>query len=168
MYVTDGKRKIDILYNYSKKFSNRIKVPSIGTSMQNCSFCDTITLDVEPCGQVFDVVMEVQIITQGATLKRDDEISEVDKDNPENNLKNNNSNENNTSIVKANDEEDDDDCGETTTITSNYDFIMKRSTLNLPSIKSHMVSQENVDKDHESKNGKSQYFKYLSKSYIKL
>ena len=45
LYTTDGSHKIEIFYSYSKKFRNKIKIPSIGSSMQNCSFCDTITLD---------------------------------------------------------------------------------------------------------------------------
>lgn len=65
LYSTDGKRKVDIVYNYSKKYRNRIKTPSIGSSMHNCSFCDTITIDFDPCSTLFDLIMEVQIITQG-------------------------------------------------------------------------------------------------------
>lgn len=38
--------------------------------MQNCSFCDTVTLDFDPESTTFDLVMEVQIITQGATVER--------------------------------------------------------------------------------------------------
>jgi len=65
LYSTDGKRKIDIVYNYSKKYHNTIKTPSIGSSMENCSFCDTITIDFDPSSTFFDLIMEVQIITQG-------------------------------------------------------------------------------------------------------
>ena len=68
LYSTDGKRKVDIVYNYSKKYRNRIKTPSIGSSMNNCSFCDTITIDFDPCSTLFDLIMEVQIITQGKRL----------------------------------------------------------------------------------------------------
>jgi hypothetical protein len=70
MYVTDGKHKLDVLYSYSKKFRNKVKIPSIGTSIKNCTFCDTITLDFDPESTMFDLVMEVQIITQGATRER--------------------------------------------------------------------------------------------------
>jgi hypothetical protein len=70
LYATDGSHKIEIFYSYSKKFRNKIKIPSIGSSMRNCSFCDTITLDFDPDSTMFDLVMEVQIITQGATIDR--------------------------------------------------------------------------------------------------
>ena len=70
LYTTDGKRKLDIIYNFSKKFKNKIKTPSIGTSLQNCSFCDTITIDFDPSSTFFDMIMEVQIITQGAVMER--------------------------------------------------------------------------------------------------
>ena len=65
LYTTDGQRKVDIVYNYSKKYRNRIKTPSIGSSINNCSFCDTITIDFDPSSTLFDLIMEVQIITQG-------------------------------------------------------------------------------------------------------
>lgn len=65
LYTTDGKRKVDIVYNYSKKYRNRIKTPSIGSHIENCSFCDTITIDFDPSSTLFDLIMEVQIITQG-------------------------------------------------------------------------------------------------------
>ncbi len=65
LYTTDGKRKVDIVYNYSKKYRNKIRTPSIGSSMHNCSFCDTITIDFDPSSTFFDLIMEVQIITQG-------------------------------------------------------------------------------------------------------
>ena len=65
LYTTDGKRKVDIVYNFSKKYKNRIKTPSIGSSIENCSFCDTITIDFDPSSTLFDLIMEVQIITQG-------------------------------------------------------------------------------------------------------
>jgi hypothetical protein len=75
LYVTDGKRKIDILYSYSKLYKNKIKVPSIGTSIEDCSFCDTITLDFDPESTLFDLIMEVHIITQGASLERNSKNS---------------------------------------------------------------------------------------------
>ena len=64
MYSTDGKRKLEILYSFSKRYRNRIKVPAIGAKLNNCSFCDTITMDFDPDSSLFDLIMEVQIITQ--------------------------------------------------------------------------------------------------------
>ena len=37
---TDGRRKFDIMYNYSKSYENRQKVKSKGNTLQNCSFCE--------------------------------------------------------------------------------------------------------------------------------
>jgi hypothetical protein len=69
---TDGKQKIKILYSYTKADRDKLKVPSIGSSIENCSFSDTITLDFDPDSTLFDLVMDVHIITQGATLERSD------------------------------------------------------------------------------------------------
>jgi hypothetical protein len=77
LYETDGKRKVDIIYSYSKKANSIHKIPSRGTSIENCSFCDTITLDFDPDSTLFDLVMEVQIITQGASNKREESKSEL-------------------------------------------------------------------------------------------
>ncbi|RNA05365.1 hypothetical protein BpHYR1_026670, partial [Brachionus plicatilis] len=60
---TDGKRKIEIEYNYSKNFQNEKEFKSKGSSIQNCSFCDTVSLDFEPESTFFDLLMDVQIIT---------------------------------------------------------------------------------------------------------
>lgn len=60
---TDGKRKIEIEYNYSKNFEKDQGYKSKGSSIQNCSFCDTVSLDFEPESTFFDLLMDVQIIT---------------------------------------------------------------------------------------------------------
>ena len=126
-YATDGKRKIDICYNYSKKATSKEKVPSIGTSIKNCSFCDTITLDVEPCAEVYDIVMEVQIITQGASLERHVKIGAVDKDGCPNNQITDDLIE---SFKESCDDSDADSDSNETTITSNYDFKIRKPNQN--------------------------------------
>lgn len=60
---TDGKRKIEIEYNYTKDYKNKQEFKSKGSSIQNCSFCDTVSLDFEPESTYFDLLMDVQIIT---------------------------------------------------------------------------------------------------------
>jgi hypothetical protein len=127
LFVTDGKRKIEVLYNYSRRYKDKIKVPSIGTAMSNCSFCDTITIDLDPDSTFFDLVMEVQIITQGATLDRHLKVSSdgnVEREgviNPVNVLEN--------EFVENVDENenDDDEFSELTSIKSNYDYRYKKN-----------------------------------------
>lgn len=63
LYTTDGKRKLEILYSYSKNYKEKVRIPTLGTSLNHCSFCDTITLDFDPESSLFDLIMEVQIIT---------------------------------------------------------------------------------------------------------
>ncbi|CAF0814066.1 unnamed protein product [Brachionus calyciflorus] len=66
---TDGKRKIDVCYSYAKDYKNGHKIKPRGSNLQNCSFCDTVSLDFDPDSTLFDLVMEVQIITLAPTRK---------------------------------------------------------------------------------------------------
>lgn len=98
-YSTDGKRKLEILYNYSKNCRNEFKIPKSGTSLENCSFCDTVTLDFDPDSTLFDLVMEVQIITQGA--KNDKNKDKIKRKRDEENQSNSSDSENETTIVSS-------------------------------------------------------------------
>ena len=73
LYSTDGKRNLEILYSYSKKYRNKIKIPKLASKINSCSFCDTITFDCNAdSASIFDLIMEVQIITQNFTSSSDD------------------------------------------------------------------------------------------------
>ena len=129
LYVTDGKRKVDILYSYSKKNISKIKIPSIGSSIENCSFCDTITLDFDPDSTLFDLVMEVQIITQGACEERDSKL-----ESEETNKKDNTN----------------DDFDMQTTLKSSYDIKIQKRT-NYESLEIGENKQTKLDIPENSK-----------------
>lgn len=113
LYSTDGKRKLEILYSYSKKYKEKVKVPTFGTSLNHCSFCDTITLDFDPDSSLFDLIMEVQIITQcpnETILRKKSKLTRI--------VKNQNINKNSSSSSSSESENE----GETTYVTSTYDI----------------------------------------------
>lgn len=78
MCSTDGKRKIEIEYNYSKDFEKDQGFKSKGSSIQNCSFCDTVSLDFEPESTFFDLLMDVQIITVAPTNSKSGQSNKID------------------------------------------------------------------------------------------
>lgn len=112
LYSTDGKRKLEILYNYSKKYKNKIKIPTLGSSINNCCFCDTITFDLDPDSTLFDLIMEVQIITQCAEEKNNLHKKKVKMKKKEE--------INNLQSSSSGSESDNDN--ETTLVTSTYDI----------------------------------------------
>ena len=65
LYLTDGIGGIDIRYIYARNYRHAEKVPFIGTSIENCTICETITIDIEGPSTYFALILEVQIITQG-------------------------------------------------------------------------------------------------------
>lgn len=129
LYMTDGQRKVEIVYNYSKKSKKKMKIPSIGSSILNCSFCDTVTIDFDPCANLFDFIMEVQIITQGASLERQlkirkkkhKETTPVEKLMPT------------ESKIETTNENSSSDEDELVYFTSNYDFIKHKKNSDLTS-----------------------------------
>lgn len=147
--TTDGKRKIEILYNYSKKYQDKKKLPAKGASIQNCTFCDTISLDFDPDSTLFDMVMEVQIITQAPSPNQKNDYVEY----------NESENKETEKSVLLNDtgqyssESDDDE--EESMITSVYDVKIRKS--NEPEIE-HFPDYNNEINFIDSELNKSKLF----------
>lgn len=144
----DGKRKLEILYSYSKRYK-RVRYPMFGSSINHCSFCDNITLDFDPDCSLFDLIMEVQIITQcpnETILKKKSKLSRMTKSGSTAAVKSSSS----SSSSESENE------GETTFVTSTYD-IKYHTRDNRPNVY-EVLKNVNINRrknSFEDKNGKT-------------
>ena len=145
---TDGKQKIKILYSYTKADGDKVKVPSIGSSIENCSFSDTITFDFDPDSTLFDLIMDVHIITQGATVERNDQQNSTLNAIEQSSNQNTHSSTDNQIVNKLSNNEEDDRIS----FTSSYDIKYLRPSDMKEKIKSEIKNQQIEYKSNDVNN----------------